>query len=134
MMEGNTSGRPADMMPFMDAVKSGFSRWNDFSGRSSRSEYWWLWVGGMIYQIVCMVLALLIHEIFAVAILALIPIFLSISIRRLHDCGKSGWMLLIGIIPIVNLVGGLVLLYWFIFHEGDSQENAYGAVPTNMLE
>ena len=77
---------------------------------------------------------LLIHEIFAIAILALIPIFLSISIRRLHDCGKSGWMLLIGIIPIVNLIGGFVLLYWFILHEGDSQENAYGAVPTNMLE
>ena len=32
MMEGNTSGRPADMMPFVDAVKW-FFRWNDFGGR-----------------------------------------------------------------------------------------------------
>ena len=43
-------------------------------------------------------------------------------------------MLLIGIIPIINLIGGFVLLYWFVFVAGDPEENAYGAVPTNMLE
>tara|TARA_B100000579_G_scaffold169465_1_gene137968 strand:+ start:108 stop:512 length:405 start_codon:yes stop_codon:yes gene_type:complete len=134
MMEGNESGRPASMMSFMDAVKSGFTRMSDFSGRSSRSEYWWLYLGGMIFQVLCFILTALIHEIFLLPILLLIPIFLSVSIRRLHDCGKSGWMLLIGIIPIVNLIGGFVLLYWFIFHAGEPQENAYGAVPTNMLE
>ena len=134
MMEEIESGRPANTMPFMDAVKSGFSRWNDFSGRSSRSEYWWLYLGGMIFQVLCIILSVLIHEIFLLPVLFLIPVFLSVSVRRLHDCGKSGWMLLIGIIPIVNLIGGLVLLYWFVLDAGESQENAYGAVPTNMLE
>ena len=133
-MEEIESGRPANTMPFMDAVKSGFSRWNDFSGRSSRSEYWWLYLGGMIFQVLCIILSVLIHEIFLLPVLFLIPVFLSVSVRRLHDCGKSGWMLLIGIIPIVNLIGGFVLLYWFVLDAGESQENAYGAVPTNMLE
>ncbi len=133
-MEEIESGRPANTMPFMDAVKSGFSRWNDFSGRSSRSEYWWLYLGGMIFQVLCIILSVLIHEIFLLPVLFLIPVFLSVSVRRLHDCGKSGWMLLIGIIPIVNFIGGLVLLYWFALDAGESQENAYGAVPTNMLE
>ena len=133
-MERVNTGRPNEMMPFMDAVKSGFSRWKDFSGRSSRSEYWWLYLGGAMFQVLCMALALLIHEIFVLPLFFLIPIFLSVSVRILHDCGQSGWMLLIGIIPIINLIGGLVLLYWFIFVAGDPEENAYGAVPTNMLE
>ena len=67
-MERVNTGRPNEMMPFMDAVKSGFSRWKDFSGRSSRSEYWWLYLGGAMFQVLCMALALLIHEIFVLPI------------------------------------------------------------------
>ena len=126
-------GRPANIMPFMDAVQSGMSNWS-MSGRASRSEYWWLWLAGMLAQLVCITLATLIHWIFLLPMLALFPIFLTISVRRLHDVGQSGWMLLIGMIPIVNLIGGLVLLYWFAFCEGDAQENSFGPVPTNMLE
>ena len=126
-------GRPANIMPFMDAVQSGMSNWS-MSGRASRSEYWWLWLAGMLAQLVCITLATLIHWIFLLPMLALFPIFLTISVRRLHDVGQSGWMLLIGIIPIVNFIGGLVLLYWFAFCEGDAQENSFGPVPTNMLE
>tara|TARA_B110000003_G_scaffold218872_1_gene218558 strand:- start:439 stop:840 length:402 start_codon:yes stop_codon:yes gene_type:complete len=133
MMEGNQMGRPANIMPFMDAVQSGMSNWS-MSGRASRSEYWWLWLAGMLVQLVCITLATLIHWIFLLPMLALFPIFLTISVRRLHDVGQSGWMLLIGMIPIVNLIGGLVLLYWFAFCEGDAQENSFGPVPTNMLE
>ena len=81
---------------------------------------------------------MMVHEIFGfvllIGLLGLIIPFLAISVRRLHDVGQSGWMLLIGIIPIVNLVGGFVLLYWFIFGAGEEQENRFGPVPTNMLE
>ena len=50
-MEESHMGRPAEMMSFMDAVKSGLGRWNDFSGRSSRSEYWFLYLFGIVFQI-----------------------------------------------------------------------------------
>ena len=133
MIEENHMGRPANIMPFMDAVKKGMTNIS-MNGRASRSEYWWLYVAGIIFQMGCFVLAILIHEIFLLPILILIPVFITVSVRRLHDVGKSGWMLLIGIIPIVNFIGGLVLLYWFAFCEGDAQENSFGPVPTNMLE
>ncbi|MBT6076061.1 MAG: DUF805 domain-containing protein [Euryarchaeota archaeon] len=124
-------------MSFMDAVKSGLGRWNDFSGRSSRSEYWFLYLFGMVFQIGGFVL-MMVHEIFGfvllIGLLMLIIPFISVSVRRLHDVGQSGWMLLIGVIPIVNFIGSFVLLYWFIFGAGEEQENRFGPVPTNMLE
>ncbi len=137
MMEENHMGRPAEIMSFMDAVKSGMSRWNDFGGRSSRSEYWFFYLFGIVFQIggfVLMAINEYLGIVLLIGLIMLIPMFISISVRRLHDVGQSGWMLLIGIIPIVNMIGGFVLLYWFIFHAGEPQENRFGPVPTNMLE
>ena len=54
---------------------------------------------------------------------------LSVSIRRLHDLGKSGWVLLIVLIPIV---GAVLLLFWFTL-DGEAIENDYGHVPSNHL-
>jgi len=54
---------------------------------------------------------------------------LAVSVRRLHDLGKSGWMMLLGFVPIV---GGILLLVWFV-SDGEAFDNAYGAVPTNTL-
>jgi len=54
---------------------------------------------------------------------------LSVTVRRLHDLGKSGWMFLVALIP---LVGGILLLVWCI-SDGEAFDNAYGAVPTNTL-
>ena len=137
MMEESHMGRPAEMMSFMDAVKSGLGRWNDFSGRSSRSEYWMLWLFGVVFQIVGFGL-MFVHEIFGlfllIGFLGFIVPFTAVCVRRLHDVGQSGWMLLIGVIPIVNFIGSFVLLYWFIFGAGEEQENRFGPVPTNMLE
>ena len=55
MMEESTSGRPANMMPFMDAMKSGFKNSFTLSGRASRSEYWYWVLGGFIFQMVMLV-------------------------------------------------------------------------------
>ena len=54
---------------------------------------------------------------------------LSVSIRRLHDLGKSGWVLLIVLIPIV---GAVLLLFWFTL-DGEAIENDYGHIPSNHL-
>jgi len=53
---------------------------------------------------------------------------IAVSIRRLHDSGKSGWWLLIGIIPIVNFIGIFVLIYFYI-KDSQPDENSYGENP-----
>ncbi len=49
-----------------------------------------------------------------------------VTIRRLHDVGKSGWWILISLIPIASLI----LLYWLII-EGNKGDNAFGPHPLN---
>lgn len=137
-MEGSTSGRPANMMPFMDAMKSGFKNSFTLSGRASRSEYWYWVLGGFIFQMVMIVgsLVLAIIEIpvlpalMILAPILLVPGSITLVVRRLHDVGMSGWMWFVALVPVV---GVLYLIYLFV-QEGDMGENAYGAVPTNMLE
>ena len=123
--------RPANTMSFMDATKSGIGKSFTFSGRSSRSEYWWWILAGILFQIICTIIAVLGN----VGVAAIFPILLvlpttTMMVRRLHDFEKSGWWLLIVLIP---LIGILYLIYLFI-QEGDMNENIYGRVPTNILE
>jgi uncharacterized membrane protein YhaH (DUF805 family) len=54
---------------------------------------------------------------------------LAVAVRRMHDLGKSGWMLLIGLIPCV----GIILLIVWTASDGEPHDNAYGPVPTNVL-
>ena len=62
------------------------------------------------------------YIIFYIAVL--IPT-LAVSVRRLHDIGKSGWYYLIGLVPIV---GSLILLVWFCT-EGERNSNGWGEDP-----
>ncbi len=133
-------------MGFMDALMTVFrNKYATFSGRASRSEYWWSYLGyvviGTVAQIVALVGAIATSEIsegLAVAFLA-VPLLvvvvmiiptLAVSVRRLHDTGKSGWMLLIMLIPCIGIILWLV---WMI-EDGQAHDNAYGPVPTNMME
>ncbi|KQM71323.1 DUF805 domain-containing protein [Xylophilus sp. Leaf220] len=101
----------------------------DFSGRASRSELWWFF----LFQILAYLVSGLIHNVvYMVVVLALLLPSLGVGVRRLHDVGRSGWWLLISVIP---LVGGLVLLYWMV-QPGDAGSNEYGApvtAPTEFL-
>ena len=138
MMEENHMGRPANTMPFMDAMKSGLSNSFTKSGRASRSEYWFWVLGGVVFQITMMVGAIIlgIMEIPVLpGLMMLVPFLLvpgsiTLVVRRLHDVGMSGWMWFVGLIP---LLGAIYLIYLFV-QEGDMEENMYGSVPTNMLE
>jgi uncharacterized membrane protein YhaH (DUF805 family) len=108
-------------MNFQEAVKTCFSKYVDFGGRASRSEYWWFVLAYVIVAIV----AGLIHEVvYGLAILAFLLPLLAVGARRLHDIGKSGWWLLLGLIPLV----GLVLLY-FMVQPSQPESNEYGAPP-----
>ena len=137
-MEENSSGRPANMMSFMSAMKSGFKNSFSLSGRASRSEYWFWVLGGVVFQLTMFIgsLVFIVMEIpilpglMMIAPLLLVPGSITLVIRRLHDLGMSGWMWLVALVPIL---GTIYLIYLFV-QEGDMEENAYGAVPTNMLE
>ena len=137
-MEENSSGRPANMMPFMSAMKSGFKNSFSLSGRASRSEYWFWVLGGVIFQMT-MVIGSIVLAVMEVPVLPglmilapilLVPGSITLVVRRLHDVGMSGWMWFVALVPVI---GAIYLIYLFV-QEGDMEENAYGAVPTNMLE
>ena len=123
--------RPANMMSFMDAVKSGIGKSFSFRGRASRSEYWWWILASVLFQIICAIIALLGNiGIAAIFPVLLIPPTTTVIVRRLHDLEKPGWFFLVVLIP---LLGVLYLFYLFV-QEGDMSENIYGSVPTNVLE
>ena len=140
------SPRPQQMMGFMDALTTVFrNKYATFSGRASRSEYWWSYLGiaviSMVLQIIGIVGGLALGSVneglgalFGLAafagLLALLIPSLAVNVRRLHDTGKSGWMLLILLIPCI---GFILWLVWMI-EDGQPHVNAYGAVPTNSLD
>jgi len=120
-------------MSFQDAVRTCLQqKFADFSGRARRSEYWWFALFGFAAQIVASILNSILHLpstgtsslLGTLVSLALLVPGLAVGIRRLHDTGRSGWWLLIALIP---LVGAIVLLVFFV---QDSQgDNAYGPSP-----
>ena len=122
-------------MNFLEAVKSYFVRWNDFKGRSSRSEYWWAYLFVTIAIIVLNVLppnlesgdstGLLLLALLTLGIrLFMLVALLSLTARRLHDVNKSGWWYLL----IFTIIGIIPLLYWFV-QKGDEADNRFGPDP-----
>ena len=97
------------------------------NGRARRTEYWMYLLVYVGIVIVAGVLdALLNSQLISglVALAHLIPT-ITVGVRRLHDIGRSGWWLLVALIP---LIGWLIALYWAV-KEGDAHDNAYGANP-----
>lgn len=107
-------------MNFVDAVKICFTKYVGFEGRATRSEYWWWVLFVFLVAIALGVLDLqMLSGLFSLGIL--LP-SLAVGARRLHDIGKSGWWLLVNLIP---LVGWLVLLY-FMVQPSQAGSNEYG--------
>ena len=99
----------------------------DFNGRARRQTFWYFFLVNIVIAIVLGIIdgiigTQIIGSLYSLAVL--LP-GLGLSVRRLHDLDKSGWWLLIAIIP---LIGALVLLYWFI-QPGTAGANQYGADP-----
>jgi uncharacterized membrane protein YhaH (DUF805 family) len=104
------------MQAFIDSVKLTFSRYTDFEGRSTRSEYWYFVLFNVLIQIIAsgiddFVLSSEIGILSGIVGLIMLLPGIAVSIRRLHDIGKSGWFLLLVLIP---LIGALILIYFFV--------------------
>lgn len=113
-------------------------KYADFSGRARRTEYWSFVLFNFIFAMVAIVLDNIFDITFvgiigygplsSLYMLAMIIPSLSVAVRRLHDTGKSGWMILISLIPIIGGIWLLVLL----LTEGDVSENEYGPNPKEV--
>ena len=101
-------------------------RYAKFDGRAGRAEYWWFVLANLIVYILLAIL-MQVASIFVILLigfwLAIIVPSIAVAIRRLHDTNKSGWFLLLSLVP---LVGGIIVLVFMIL-PGDPGPNNYGA-------
>ncbi|MFC5451064.1 DUF805 domain-containing protein [Paenibacillus aestuarii] len=99
-----------------------------FSGRARRKEYWMFTLFSAIIGIVLTILELVVglrSVLTGIYSLAVLLPSLAVTFRRLHDTGRSGWWILIGLIPIV----GSIILLVFSCLDSDSHDNQYGPNP-----
>jgi uncharacterized membrane protein YhaH (DUF805 family) len=104
------------------------SNYVGFKGRARRTEYWMF----VLFSLIVSIILTIVEAILGVSSvltglysLAVLLPTLAVSVRRLHDTGRSGWWLLIGLIP---LIGGIILLV-FSCMDSDPNENQYGPNP-----
>jgi len=95
-------------MTFGEAIKAGFTKYGDFTGRATRSEYWWWFLFVVLVSAVTGIVSAKLSAVFSLAVL--LP-GIAVSVRRLHDIDKSGWFLLLNFIPVI---GWVILLYWAV--------------------
>jgi len=108
----------------LQAIRSVLGQYARFGGRASRSEYWWCVLFTLIASATAGALDVLfpgdlLQTLFR--ILTFIP-GIALGIRRMHDIGKSGWWLLIGLIP----VGGWIVLIVWLATKSDAGSNQWG--------
>ena len=116
-------------MDFQTSIKTCFNKYAAFSGRASRSEFWFFVLFGLLGGIVSAIIDTMIlgysvevngpiNSIFSVALL--LP-SISVAARRLHDLDKSGWWQLLWFTGI----GGILLIIWHAT-EGTNKNNSHG--------
>lgn len=106
----------------------------DFSGRARRKEYWMFILFNLIFGVVALILDFtlgsinenlgygLFYSLFSLGII--LPTW-SVTIRRLHDVGKSGWWIFIGLLPFI----GGIWLFILTITDGQANSNRYGTNP-----
>ena len=122
-------------MSFGEAIRRVFSHYADFNGRSRRSEYWYFTLMNICLSLVVAVLRrslgpnsslyTLISGVYGVYTLGVLIPGLAVGCRRLHDIGKSGWFLLLNLIPFF---GQVVLIVW-LCQDSSPGSNQYGEYP-----
>ncbi|MBZ9645862.1 DUF805 domain-containing protein [Streptomyces sp. PSKA30] len=114
-------------MSFADAARTCLTaKYATFSGRARRAEYWWFSVLYTSATVVLVGISFAIEvPLLSVLLLPFIVPMLSVSVRRLHDTGKSGWRMLIALIPVV---GPIVYLVGMAVDSAPSA-NQYGPSP-----
>jgi uncharacterized membrane protein YhaH (DUF805 family) len=102
----------------------------NFTGRARRAEFWWYFLANLLISIVFNIIDAVIGSgmgggigvIGLIYSLAVLVPGLAVGVRRLHDTNKTGWWLLIGLIPLV----GIIVLIVFFATDGLPGSNRYG--------
>ena len=117
-------------MDFQTSIKTCFNKYAVFSGRASRSEYWFFVLFGFLGGIVALIIDVMIlgysieseyTPINSIFSLVLIIPTIAAACRRLHDVNKSGWWQLIEL----TIIGILLIIIWNAT-EGENKKNKYG--------
>jgi uncharacterized membrane protein YhaH (DUF805 family) len=117
------------IMNFQTSIKTCFNKYAVFSGRASRSEYWFFVLFGVLGGIISAIIDTMIlgysaevngpiNLIFSVALI--LP-SISVAARRLHDLDKSGWWQLLWF----TIIGGILIIIWHAT-EGTKKNNSHG--------
>ncbi len=119
----------------MDYMMIPLKKYADLSGRARRMEFWMFVVLNVGVSVVASILdrltgmagmiATVYGPLQVIAMLALLIPGIAVAVRRMHDQDKSGWWLLIALVPIIGAIALLV----FYFIEGTKGDNQYGPDP-----
>lgn len=121
---GYLQGGPVD---FQSAIRLQIENVTNFEGRASLSAYWWYALALAIVDVVLFIFSIAIGSV-ALSLLVDLVLFvvglsaLSVGARRLHDTDKSGWLLLLGLIPFI---GGIIVLVLLVL-PGTPSQNRFG--------
>jgi uncharacterized membrane protein YhaH (DUF805 family) len=121
-------------MSFTEAIQSGFRNYVNFTGRAFRSEFWYWFLFAFLVSVVAEIVDLVLFPgsfssgatpISSLVSLALLLPGLAVLVRRLHDTDRSGWWVLLGLIPLIGLI---VLIVWCCAR-GTLGPNRFGPDP-----
>ena len=101
-----------------------------FSGRARRQEYWMFTLFSVIISFVLSIIDQqvlksspgILSSLYSLAVLS--P-SLAVSARRLHDTGRSGWWILISLVPVI----GWIVIIYFLVQDSEAGDNKYGPNP-----
>ena len=99
-------------------------KYSDFESKSSRKEYWMFVLFNIIFSSIAMLVSPKLSMLYSLFIF--IPA-LAVTVRRLHDVGKSGWMIFITFIPLIGVFWLLILL----FRKGDLEQVIKGNINSS---
>ena len=117
-------------MDFRTAVRTCLSKYATFAGRARRSEFWWfalfVFAGNFLLGVIDAAIFPGEIRVFApVFSLAMLLPSIAVSVRRMHDIGRTGWWVLLHLIPVIGL---LVMLYFYV-QRSEAGANDYGPPP-----
>ncbi|MDP3382232.1 MAG: DUF805 domain-containing protein [Phenylobacterium sp.] len=118
----------------IEAVRYGFANYMNFDGRTNRATFWWWVLAVFLAAIAASILddGLAPGGVEPFGLLLTLGLFLphlGMAIRRLHDTGRSGWWVLIGLIPLLGL---LVLIYFYVQPSDPAGEKYDPPAPAPM--
>ena len=99
-----------------------FRKYVDFDGRARRKEFWYFQLVVIVVSSILFAVSDIVSHVFDLAVL--LP-QLAVGIRRLHDTERSGWWILLVLVPVV---GWIVLLIWYCT-KGTDGDNVFGSDP-----